>query len=153
MFYVDSTQERRSEYSVEEHFRAKCKPCHPVTSSGVGDKRGNSCTIWLGSYNLLVMINKFIFDYPFEALAVFVRSLAAYEALKSFGILHLPSRAKKKKITVLHWSFSSRARSIISKHCPTGQDVQLFSGREGEARSTWAYSWLCTDIWRSKGCV
>lgn len=45
----------------------------------------------------------FIFHLPlyslFLALAVFVRSPAAYEALKSFNILQLPSRATLQAYT------------------------------------------------------
>ncbi|MCG8622792.1 MAG: hypothetical protein MJE68_12450 [Proteobacteria bacterium] len=43
--------------------------------------------------------NKFQHVLFFSALAVFVRSPAAYEALKSFNILQLPSRATLQEYT------------------------------------------------------
>ena len=63
----------------------------------------------LHSYLVIFMLSFFL------ALAVFIRSPAAYEALKSFDILQLPSRATLQAYTGAFQHEAGAATESISK--------------------------------------
>ena len=66
------------------------------SASGKRSNQWSMVTIRIGMLEYIDMLNYFM---SFLALAVFTRSPAAFEALKSFGILQLPSRSTLQSFT------------------------------------------------------
>lgn len=69
-----------------------------TTGTGKRSNRWNVITIRMGKYMYYMQL-EFEYFATLKALAVFSHSPAAYEALKSFNILQLPSRATLQSYT------------------------------------------------------
>ena len=87
-----------------------------ILATGKRSNRWSVVTIRMGKLIKLMLYMYEMYSFLCVALAVFVRSPAAYEALKGFGLLQLPSRATLQAYT---GAFLDSPGMSVCTHTPT----------------------------------